>query len=170
MLEAEDFHPRMWLSFEFDYHECGCSNKHTHTHTHTGSTQENTLRYSVAQLLMVSSAMPENNAPVTIRGNVFVNNTAPSEAAALFQFELLGMSPVHHIIDHNVFVNNSLRGFDSTRPNGPLDRSAIAPIVGLVIVDARRANITFVNNILRNPAAPFELRVQARFPTGPLCV
>ncbi len=109
--------------------------------------------------------MAAKNAPILVRGNVFVNNTAPSEAAALFSFDMQGWTTSPHTLEHNVWVGNVLRG-SATNLGRPHDRAAIAPIVRLILPDARQANVTFVNNVLQNPLARFELSLAARYTTG----
>ncbi len=123
------------------------------------------MLYLSSQLLSITSIMSSNNGPILVRGNLFVNNTAPSEAASLVSFDMQGESTAPHVIDHNVWVDNALVG-PATDLGRPHDRAAVAAVVKLTLLHTRQANITFVNNVLRNPSARTELHLRAYYDSG----
>ncbi len=114
--------------------------------------------------MSIVSFRPDSNAPIIVRGNGFINNTAPSEALALFNFDIQGTSTSPHVVEYNVWLGNVLRG-PAADLGLPHDRGALAPIVRFVVLDSRQAGLVFSNNVLRNPLARFELSLQARYDT-----
>ncbi len=129
------------------------------------SSQGNTPPYSNGQLLYVATSNSATNGPVVVRGNVFVNNTLPLEAASVFYFDIKGPSTGLHTIAHNVWVDNVLRG-PAAEISRPSDRTVVAPVIQIVVSDARQINITFVSNVLHNPLARREFMVNVRHSLG----